>query len=159
VTLTGVGGVGKTRLALQAAAEALPRYRDGAWLVELGSVRDGAQVVDAVTGAFSLSVPPGARPEDALVGFLRNKQLVVVIDNCEHLIAAAAAVISTVIASCAGVAVLATSREVLAVAGERVIPVRCLGAPSANDPLDAVAASGAVRLFVDRAVAMDPGSR
>jgi hypothetical protein len=67
VTLTGVGGVGKTRLAMQAAADALPRYRDGAWLVELGSVRDGAQVVDAFTGAFSLSVGPGARTDDDLV--------------------------------------------------------------------------------------------
>jgi class 3 adenylate cyclase len=89
VTLTGVGGVGKTRLALQAAAEALPRYRDGAWLVELGSVRDGAQVVDTVTGVFSLTVAPGGTPEDGLLEFLRNKQLVLVIDNCEHLIAAA----------------------------------------------------------------------
>ena len=155
VTLTGVGGVGKTRLALQAAAEALPRYRDGAWLVELGAVRDGAQVVDAVTGVFSLTVAPAGAPEDGLVEFLRNKQLVLVIDNCEHLIAAAAAMISTVVASCPGVAVLATSREVLAVAGERIIAVPSLAAPSPDAVLDAVATSAAVRLFVDRAVAAD----
>jgi len=157
VTLTGVGGVGKTRLALQTAAEALPRYRDGAWLVELGSVRDGAQLVDAVTGAFSLSVAPGERPEDALVDFLRNKKLLLVVDNCEHLIGAAAALISKVMGSCAGVVVLATSREGLAVAGERVIAVPSLGAPSPGEGLGAVAASGAVRLFVDRALAVDAG--
>jgi predicted ATPase len=155
VTLTGVGGVGKTRLALQAAAEALPRYRDGAWLVELGSVRDGAQVVDAVTGVFSLSVAPAGAPEDGLIDFLRNKQLVLVVDNCEHLIAAAAEMISTVVASCPGVAVLATSREVLAVAGERIIAVPSLAAPSPDSVLELVAASAAVRLFVDRAVAAD----
>jgi predicted ATPase/class 3 adenylate cyclase len=157
VTLTGVGGVGKTRLALQAAAEALPRYRDGAWLVELGPVRDGAQVVDAVTGAFSLTVAPGVPPADGLVEFLRTKQLVLVVDNCEHLIGAAAAVISKVIGSCAGVAVLATSREGLALAGERMIAVPSLGAPSPEEGLAAVAGSGAVRLFVDRAVAVDAG--
>jgi predicted ATPase/class 3 adenylate cyclase len=157
VTLTGVGGVGKTRLALQAAAEALPRYRDGAWLVELGPVRDGAQVIDAVTGAFSLTVAPGMTPEDALVEFLRNKQLVLIVDNCEHLISAAASMITTVIASCPGVAVLVTSREGLAVAGERVIPVPSLSAPPLDAGLDAVAASAAVRLFVDRALAVDPG--
>jgi len=157
VTLTGVGGVGKTRLALQAAAEAMPRYRDGAWLVELGSVRDDAQVVDAVTGTFSLSVPPGTGPEDALVEFLRNKQLLLVVDNCEHLIGTAAELISTVVTACTSVAVLATSREGLAVAGERIIAVPSLGAPRATAAFDAVAASGAVRLFVDRAVAVDAG--
>jgi predicted ATPase len=157
VTLTGVGGVGKTRLALQAAAEALPRYRDGAWLVELGPVRDGAQVIDAVTGAFSLTVTPGMTPSGTVVEFLRNKQLVLIIDNCEHLIGAAASIITTVVASCPGVAVLATSREGLAVAGERVIPVPSLSAPPRDAELDAVAASAAVRLFVDRALAVEPG--
>jgi predicted ATPase/class 3 adenylate cyclase len=157
VTLTGVGGVGKTRLALQAAAEALPRYRDGAWVVELGPVRDGAQVIDAVIGAFSLTVAPGTTPEGTVVGFLRNKQLVLIVDNCEHLIGAAAGMISTVVASCPGVAVLATSREGLAVAGERVIPVPSLSAPPLDAGLGAVATSAAVRLFVDRALAVDPG--
>jgi predicted ATPase/class 3 adenylate cyclase len=157
VTLTGVGGVGKTRLALQAAAEALPRYRDGAWFVELGPVRDGAQVIDAVTGAFSLTVIPGMTPSGTVVEFLRNKQLVLIIDNCEHLIGAAAGMVTTIVASCPGVAVLATSREGLAVAGERVIPVPSLFAPALDAVFDAVAASAAVRLFVDRALAVDPG--
>ena len=89
VALTEVGGVGKTRLALHSEAEVLPCFRE-AWLVELGSVRDAAQVVNAATGVFWISVAPGAAPEDGLVEFLRNEQLVRVIDNCEHLIGAAA---------------------------------------------------------------------
>src|SRR5262249_8377388 len=107
VTMTGVGGVGKTRLALQAAAEALPSYGVGAWLVELGPVRDGTQVPEAVTAVFSLSVGPGTTPTDVLVEFLRNKQLLVVVDNCEHVIGAAAALVSAVMASCNGAVVLA----------------------------------------------------
>jgi predicted ATPase len=155
VTLTGVGGVGKTRLALQAAADALPHYRDGAWLVELEALRDGGQVVDAVAGAFGLNLAADARRDDALVGFLRHKQLLLVIDNCEHVIGAAAAVICSVVASCMGVAVLATSREGLVVPGERIIAVPPLATPEPAAGLKVVAAAPAVRLFVDRAVAVD----
>jgi predicted ATPase/class 3 adenylate cyclase len=159
VTLTGVGGVGKSRLALQVAADLLPRHRDGAWLVELGSVRDGAQVADAMATAFGLTVPSGAHAVDALVDLLRNKLLLVVVDNCEHLIGAAAELVSTLISSCDSVTVLATSREGLAVSGERIIAVPSLGAPSPHDPPDTVAASAAVRLFIDRAVAVDSAFR
>jgi predicted ATPase/class 3 adenylate cyclase len=157
VTLTGVGGVGKTRLAAQAAAEALPRFRDGAWLVELGSVRDGPQVVESVIEAFSLAIPPSTRPQDALLDFLRDKHMVLVLDNCEHLIGAAAALVSTVVAACPRVTVLATSREGLSVAGERIIAVPPLAAPTLNDPFDTAATLPAVRLFVDRAAAVDAG--
>ena len=138
---------------MEAAAESGSRYRDGVWLVELGSVRDAAQVVDAVTAVFSLHVTSGARADDVLVEFLRNKQLVLVVDNCEHLIGAAAALVSAVIASCVGVTVLATSREGLALTGEQIIAVPSLDAPSASDPFAVVAVTGAVRLFVDRAAA------
>jgi hypothetical protein len=153
VTLTGVGGVGKTRLALQAAAGALPRYCDGAWLVELGPVRDGAQVADAIAGVFSLSVPPGTTADRALVEFVRSKQLLIVLDNCEHVISAPAGVVAAVVSACPGLAVLATSREGLAVAGERIIAVPSLSAPPANEGFEALAASEAVRLGIDDAVA------
>src|SRR5262249_35905795 len=86
VTLTGVGGVGKTRLALQAAAELLPSFREGAWLVELATVRDPDGVVGAVAGVFGVSSRAGFTLEESLVDFLRTKQLLLVVDNCEHLL-------------------------------------------------------------------------
>jgi class 3 adenylate cyclase len=92
MTLTGPGGVGKTRLALQAAAQVAPRFADGVWLCELAPVRDPAGVDDAVAAVFSLTTRAGQSTREALVEFLRAKELLLVLDNCEHLLAAAAAV-------------------------------------------------------------------
>jgi predicted ATPase/class 3 adenylate cyclase len=156
VTLTGVGGVGKTRLALQVAAQLLPRFREGAWLVELAPVRDPAGVVDAFAAEFAVSARGGQTIAEAFVEFLGTKQLLLVIDNCEHLLDAVARLVAMVERSCAGVVVLATSREGLALDGERVVPVPSLSAPEESDELATVAASEAVQLFVDRAGAADP---
>jgi predicted ATPase len=156
VTLTGVGGVGKTRLALQAAGLALPRFRDGAWLVELQMVRDPARVVDAVATVLDVSVRAGRTLEESLVEFLRGKQLMLVLDNAEHLLDAVAELVELLERSCAGLVVLVTSREGLAVGGERVLPVPSLPAPSSGAGAEAAAAADAVRLFVERARAIDP---
>ena len=86
VTLTGVGGVGKTRLALQVAAEVLPGFREGAWLVELAAVRDPDGVVGAFAAVFGVTARAGQTLEESLVEFLRTKQLLLVVDNCEHLL-------------------------------------------------------------------------
>src|SRR6185437_6237265 len=91
VTLIGVGGVGKTRLALRVAEQVLPRFGDGAWLCELAPIRDAAGVDDAVAAVFSVTARGGQSTRDALVEFLRNKELLLVLDNCEHLLAGAAA--------------------------------------------------------------------
>ena len=91
VTLTGAGGVGKTRLALQVAGQVSPRFGDGAWLCELAPVRDPAAVDDAVAAVFSVTAPAGLSTSEALVEFLRAKQLLLVLDNCEHLLEGAAA--------------------------------------------------------------------
>ena len=85
------GGVGKTRLALQVAGQVSPRFSDGAWLCEMAPVRDPAAVDDAVAAVFSVTAPAGQSTRDALVVFLRGKQLLLVLDNCEHLLEAAAA--------------------------------------------------------------------
>jgi predicted ATPase/class 3 adenylate cyclase len=154
VTLTGVGGVGKTRLALHAAAEVLPRFRDGAWLCELASVRDSGGVVAAAAGVFGVTERPALTLEQSLVAFLRDQQLVLVLDNCEHLLDGAAQLAETLEASCRAVVVLATSREPLAIDGERVLGVRSLGIPDGDASFDDVVSADAVRLFVDRAQAV-----
>jgi predicted ATPase/class 3 adenylate cyclase len=156
VTLTGVGGVGKTRLALQVAAEVLPRFREGAWLCELAAVRDPAGVVGAMAAVFGVTARAGLSLEESLVEFLRTKQLLLVVDNCEHLLEAVADVLEVLERSCSGVVVLATSREGLALEGEQVVPVPSLPGPPADADLEAVGRAEAVHLFVERARGVDP---
>jgi predicted ATPase/class 3 adenylate cyclase len=157
VTLTGVGGVGKTRLALQVAAEVLPGFREGAWLIELAPVRDPDGVVDAVAAVFGVTLRAGQSVVEALVEFLGTKQLLLVLDNCEHVLDPVADLVEEIGRSCPGVSVLASSREGLAIAGERILAVPSLGSPAPEAEFDAVAASDAVRLFLDRARGVDRG--
>jgi predicted ATPase len=154
--LTGVGGVGKTRLALRAAAEELPRFREGAWLVELAPVRDPEAVAVAVAAVFSLTARAGMSTQEALIEFLSSKQLLLVLDNCEHLLDPVADLVEALERACPGVMVLATSREGLALEGERAVPIPSLSAPAVDANLVGVADSEAVRLFVDRASWVDP---
>jgi predicted ATPase len=109
VTLTGPGGVGKTRLSLPAAGQVLPRFGDGAWLCELAPVRDPAGVDDAVAAVFSLTAQAGQSTREALVEFLRSKELLLVLDNCQHLIEAAAALAGILARSCERLVILANS--------------------------------------------------
>jgi predicted ATPase/class 3 adenylate cyclase len=157
VTLTGPGGVGKTRLALQAAAQVAPRFADGAWLCELAPVRDPAGVDDAVAAVFSLTARAGQSTREALVELLRSKQLLLVLDNCEHLLEAAAALAAVLERSCERLVILATSREALGIEGERLVPVPPLAVPGVEADLAAITRAGAVRLFAERAAAVKPG--
>jgi predicted ATPase/class 3 adenylate cyclase len=150
VTLTGVGGVGKTRLALQTAAEILPRFPDGVWLCQLDAVRDPELVAQAVAGAFGVTARPDASWLESLVGFLRNQTVLLVLDNCEHLLRTVAHLVVAIEAAGPGVRVLATSREGLNVAGEQLIQVPSLGLPDDDPGLEA-AECESVRLFVERA--------
>jgi predicted ATPase len=154
VTLTGVGGVGKTRLALQVAAELVPRFRDGAWLCELQMVRDPAAVADAVAAVFRVSARAGAALEESLITYLRDQQLLMVLDNCEHLLRPVASLVAGIVAACPGVRVLATSREGLNLRSEQILVVPSLGVPEDGMDLAAVAGCEAVRLFADRAHAL-----
>jgi predicted ATPase len=151
VTLTGVGGVGKTRLAVQVAAELLPRFSDGAWLVELAAVRDPERVADSVGAVLRVMARPGLSLEESLVAFLRDRTLLLVLDNCEHLLRPVAALVADIEAACPGVRVLATSREGLGLRGEQLLVVLSLGLPDDTSDVERLAGCEAVRLFVDRA--------
>ena len=127
MTLTGVGGVGKTRLATQVAADVLPRYHDGAWLCELASVGEPDAIVEALATTLGVQPRMGQTLDEALLDFLRSKELLLVLDNCEHLLDSVARLVDRVVHTAARVTVLATSREGLAVPGERMVALPSLG--------------------------------
>ncbi|MFD8372354.1 tetratricopeptide repeat protein [Streptomyces sp. NPDC059688] len=161
LTLTGAGGCGKTRLALAVAARRGGDFRDGACFVDLAGLAEPDLVPEAVAAALGLPLPPSGRSGQALVAQLTGRELLLVLDNCEHLVDACAALASEIIARCPGVAVLATSREPLRSYGERTFRVPSLGLPDPHR-LPSVADLGrfaSVRLFTERAARADPGFR
>ena len=145
VTLTGAGGVGKTRLALEVAEAERARFADGVWLCELAPLRDGGPVSHAVAAALRVQQRHGLTIEQTVIEYLRTRQSLLVLDNCEHVLDAAARLVQQVVAQCPEVGVLATSREALRVDGEQAWPVPPL---SEHD---------AATLFVRRARATSPG--
>jgi predicted ATPase/DNA-binding CsgD family transcriptional regulator len=155
VSLVGPGGVGKTRLALRAAADLSRGYGDGAWLVELAEVRDAALVPSAVLAAVDLRDQAGVEPLQILRSFWRDKELLLVFDNCEHVLDAAAQLVAEALRSAPDVRVIATSREPLQVAGEHVVPVTPLQLPRGDgtEPLAQLRQNEAVVLFTERAAA------
>jgi predicted ATPase len=155
VTLVGSGGVGKTSLSLQIGADALERFPDGAWFVELAPLDRAELVGEAVAAVFGLPVQGDRPPTDAVAAFLRSRRALLILDNCEHVIAAVARLADALLKTCPGVSVLATSREALSVAGEHAYPVPLLGVPLRSTSLTTAQAMGhsAVQLFVERAAA------
>ncbi|MBI5302794.1 MAG: tetratricopeptide repeat protein [Chloroflexi bacterium] len=153
LTLTGAGGAGKTRLAIQVARDLLDAFPDGVWLVELASLADPTLVPQTVASIFDLRPPGNLAPIDLLKNFLRAKNLLLVLDNCEHLIHACAQLAESLLTSCPDLKILATSREALNIAGEITFRVPSLALPNlqALPPLDAFAQVEAIRLFTDRA--------
>src|SRR5437879_87874 len=155
VSLVGPGGVGKTRLAIRIATDLGRSFAGGPWLIELAEVRDSTLVTNAVLAALDLRDQAATEPQALLLGYLRDKELLLVVDNCEHLLGAAAQLVTEVMRAAPGVRVIATSREPLSVSGEHVLPVPPLELPAAH-PIDSLARLGqneAVMLFVERAVA------
>ena len=147
VTLTGVGGAGKSRLAVEVAARDRARFADGAWLCELAALPDGSPVGHAVAAALRIQQRPGLSIEQTVIEYLRGRTLLLVVDNCEHVLAHAARLVAEIVQQCPEVAVLATSREALGVDGEQLWPVPPL-------PVE-----DATALFVQRARAVSPDFR
>ena len=144
VTLTGPGGVGKTRFAIEIAWLVVDDFEGGVWLIDLAAVGEPAGVVAVVASTLSIQPQPGMTMVASIVDWLRGRRLLLIMDNCEHVLAPVVELVGAVVAGCPTVTVLATSREPLAVSGERVHPI---------PPLDP--ASEAVDLFCDRAVGAD----
>jgi non-specific serine/threonine protein kinase len=153
VTLTGTGGVGKTRLALRAAAELRRAFRDGVCLIRLDQLREETLVAQAVTGALGLQDRAGHSPETSLAEYVAGRQLLLVLDNCEHLVDATAKLADQLLSAAPDLRVLATSRESLNIDAETVLPVPPLPAPDPGQQLTApqLGAFPAVALFAERA--------
>jgi DNA-binding SARP family transcriptional activator len=157
LTLTGVGGSGKTRLALEVARDLVGAYPDGVWLVELAPLSEGELVPKALAEAIGIPEIPGRQITEVLVSSMRTKEQLVVMDNCEHLIEATALLVDTLLDACPGLRILATSREPVDVAGELNWPVPSLSVPDGqSSTLEELEGYESVRLFVERARHRNP---
>lgn len=155
VTLTGVGGVGKTRLAVAVAQQLAPELSDGAWLVELATVSEHRDVATAIATAIGAPRLPGLDPSASLLAHLADRRLLLVLDNCEHVLDPVADLARTITASAPDVRILATSREALDLPGEVARRVRSLEVPDADVAAADAAQVPSVRLFTERAAAAD----
>jgi predicted ATPase/DNA-binding CsgD family transcriptional regulator len=155
VSLVGPGGVGKTRLAIRTGTGLTRSFRDGAWLVELAEVRDPALIANATLAALDLRDQVATEPRTLLLSYLRDKELLLVVDNCEHLLGAAAVLVTEILKAAPGVRVIATSREPLSVPGEHVLPIPPLELPraQADESLGQLRQNESVELFTERASA------
>jgi non-specific serine/threonine protein kinase len=158
LTLTGAGGVGKTRLALAAARAASDGYADGVWLVELAALADAALAPQAAAQALGVREQPGRPVLATLTAALKPRRLLLLLDNCEHLIDGCATLVDALLRGCPGLRVLAVSREPLSLAGEVAWPTPPLALPNLDSlpNADELACNDAVRLFVERAAAARP---
>ena len=152
VTLTGPGGIGKTSLALEAARGVVGDFAGGAWLIELASLSDPTLVPSTIVGVLGLKLGAGVTSDETVARAIGDSNLLLLLDNCEHVIDAAASLIETLTYRCPSVTVLATSREVLRVSGEYVYRVAPLDVPDADeDEPDHILSRSAVELFIIRA--------
>jgi predicted ATPase/class 3 adenylate cyclase len=159
VTLLGPGGIGKTRLSLQVAVDVMDGYPDGVWFVELAALSDERLVAQAMASVVGVKEEMGRPVVEALIKFVSDRQLLLILDNCEHLVHACAELAAQLLRAANKVSILASSREHLNVAGETTYPVPALAIPDADSKiaLAALTQYEAVRLFVDRAAMVLPG--
>lgn len=160
VTLIGMGGIGKTRLALAVAEDCVDEYADGVWFVRLEALMESERVIQQIASLFRRQAEPNRPLQESVAEHLRDKRLLLVLDNCEHLLEATAQVVAHLLRECEGVYILATSREPLAITGERAWAVPALKVPRfedlSGDPLalvERIGRVGSVKLFIERAQA------
>ena len=158
VTLTGSGGVGKTRLSLQVAAEVVEEFDHGVWFVELAPLADPDMLPQAILSALGVKDQSGKEPLELLKTYLQEKTALIVLDNCEHLISASARVVNELLRAAPRIKVLASSREALGVRGEMSYPVPSLTLPNLKHlpATESLSQYEAVRLFIDRALLVSP---
>jgi predicted ATPase/class 3 adenylate cyclase len=158
LTLTGAGGCGKTRLALQSAADAMDAYPDGVWWVELAGLQDPTLLAAAVINALQLRELPGRPFLETLIEYLRARRALLVLDNCEHLLAACADFVDALLRACPSLTILTTSRAPLGVPGEITWRVPSMSVPTepARQPIESLRQFDAVSLFIDRAAHVRP---
>ncbi|HEY5307455.1 MAG TPA: adenylate/guanylate cyclase domain-containing protein, partial [Casimicrobiaceae bacterium] len=158
LTLTGVGGLGKTRLSLRVAADVVDNYPDGVWFVELAALTDAARVAQAVASTIGIKEDAGRPVVEALVKYVKDRCLLLILDNCEHLVQACAELAIQLLHAGPNVTILTSSREHLHVTGETTYPVHSLSIPHAAQRFtaDALSQFEAARLFVERACAVQP---
>jgi predicted ATPase/class 3 adenylate cyclase len=159
VTLTGAGGVGKTRVALEVARQTVDQYRDGAWLVELAPLANPDLVPSVVLAALGFGSQPSATPTQSLISSLKEREMICILDNCEHLLGACARLADALLRGCPQLRILATSRELLGISGETVWRVPSMATPESTRTLslEELERSETVQLFLQRANAARPG--
>src|SRR6185312_5441641 len=157
LTLLGMGGLGKTRLSLQVAADSLDDFPDGVWFIDLAPIRDEALVPSAVAQELGVQEEPGRALTRTLCAHLKSRKVLLILDNCEHLVHACAELAKALLQSAPNVHVIATSREALRIAGEQTYAVLPLPVPDKSAGVDALARSDSVQLFVERARLHKPG--
>ena len=154
LTLIGPGGTGKTRLSLRLAAEQLPAFKDGVWLVELAPLSDPALIPSTIASVLELHEVPGFPLMTIIIDYLRAKQLLLILDNCEHLVEASAQITDQLLHACPQLKIIASSREALGIDGETVYRVPSLSLP--DSPYRSLMEFESTRLFIDRAAKAEP---